>query len=213
VADSYQVRRQGSRSFTHFTQNASGRGFRYHFAPFRVQHNAILRSSEFLFPIGCIRGIAWGVFNLSGKPPCRVAGILVNRTGPANDSAEKLLADVRPLPGETSILITPRDGGKPLLSYNADRQLGIGSAFRLYVLSTLARQVAAGKRSWSDVVTIITNGQPSGASRDWPEGAPITLHIDGPFYVGIGFCSHQPTTLDTALLSDVVIENRAGGVR
>ena len=44
-------------------------------------------------------------------------------------------------------------------------------------------------------------------------GPPITLPLDGPFYVGIGFCSHQPTTLDTALLSDVVIENRAGGVR
>ena len=44
-------------------------------------------------------------------------------------------------------------------------------------------------------------------------GPPITLPLDGPFYVGIGFCSHQPTTLDTALLSDVVIENRAGGIR
>jgi hypothetical protein len=44
-------------------------------------------------------------------------------------------------------------------------------------------------------------------------GPPITLPLDGPFYVGIGFCSHQPTTLDTALLSDIVVENRAGAVR
>src|SRR5688572_4375721 len=29
------------------------------------------------------RGIAWGVFNLAGKPPYRVAGILVNNLGPA----------------------------------------------------------------------------------------------------------------------------------
>jgi len=44
-------------------------------------------------------------------------------------------------------------------------------------------------------------------------GPPIRLPLDGPFYVGIGFCSHQPTTLDTALLSDVMVANKAGAVR
>jgi len=44
-------------------------------------------------------------------------------------------------------------------------------------------------------------------------GAPIKLHFDAPFYVGIGFCSHQPATLDTAVLGDVVLENAAGKVR
>ncbi|MDF2430746.1 MAG: hypothetical protein JWP44_377 [Mucilaginibacter sp.] len=40
-------------------------------------------------------------------------------------------------------------------------------------------------------------------------GAPVHLHIDGPFYVGIGFCSHQPDKADTAILSDVVLESGA----
>ena len=44
-------------------------------------------------------------------------------------------------------------------------------------------------------------------------GPPITLHLDGPFYVGIGFCSHLPATVDAAVLSDVVFENAAGRVR
>ena len=44
-------------------------------------------------------------------------------------------------------------------------------------------------------------------------GAPITLHIDGPFYVGIGFCAHLPATLDTAVLSNVVLANKAGQIR
>jgi len=44
-------------------------------------------------------------------------------------------------------------------------------------------------------------------------GPPIKLHFDEPFYVGIGFCSHLPTTLDTAVLSNVVLENAAGRVR
>jgi hypothetical protein len=43
-------------------------------------------------------------------------------------------------------------------------------------------------------------------------GPPMTLHLDGPFYVGIGFCSHLPDKSDTAVLSDVVLENSAGKV-
>jgi hypothetical protein len=43
-------------------------------------------------------------------------------------------------------------------------------------------------------------------------GPPITLHIDAPFYVGIGFCSHLPNKSDTAVLSNVVLENAAGDV-
>jgi hypothetical protein len=44
-------------------------------------------------------------------------------------------------------------------------------------------------------------------------GAPIEMHIDGPFYVGIGFCSHMPDKIDTAVLSKVVLENSAGKVQ
>jgi hypothetical protein len=44
-------------------------------------------------------------------------------------------------------------------------------------------------------------------------GPPITLHIDGPFYVGIGFCSHLPDKSDTAVLSNVVLVDSAGKVQ
>jgi hypothetical protein len=44
-------------------------------------------------------------------------------------------------------------------------------------------------------------------------GPPIRLRFDEPFYVGIGFVSHQPTIVDTAVLSNVVLENAAGKVR
>lgn len=43
-------------------------------------------------------------------------------------------------------------------------------------------------------------------------GPPIRLHLGGPVYVGIGFCSHLPDKSDTAVLSDVVLENTAGKV-
>jgi hypothetical protein len=44
-------------------------------------------------------------------------------------------------------------------------------------------------------------------------GAPITLHLDGPFYAGIGFASHLPATTATVKVRDVVLENRAGRIR
>ena len=44
-------------------------------------------------------------------------------------------------------------------------------------------------------------------------GAATALHFDGPFYVGIGFCSHVPDKSDTAVLAGVVLENSAGKVK
>ena len=44
-------------------------------------------------------------------------------------------------------------------------------------------------------------------------GPPVQVHFDEPFYVGVGFCSHLPVTSDTAVISDVVLENSAGKVR
>jgi hypothetical protein len=44
-------------------------------------------------------------------------------------------------------------------------------------------------------------------------GPPIQLHLDAPFYAGIGFCSHLPEKSDTAILSNVVLGNVAGKVR
>jgi hypothetical protein len=39
------------------------------------------------------------------------------------------------------------------------------------------------------------------------------LHLDGPFYVGIGFCSHQPAIPDTVILSNLVLENASGKLK
>jgi hypothetical protein len=44
-------------------------------------------------------------------------------------------------------------------------------------------------------------------------GPSIHLHLDAPFYVGIGFCSHYPVTPDTGVFSNVLLANRAGKLR
>lgn len=44
-------------------------------------------------------------------------------------------------------------------------------------------------------------------------GESAELSLDGPFYVGIAFTSHLPVTSDTAIVSNLVLENMAGKVR
>jgi len=57
----------------------------------------------------------------------------------------------------------------------ADRPLAIGSTFKLFLLAELVRQVKAGERRWTDVVTLDRKSLTS--DRDhWPAGAPLTLH-------------------------------------
>lgn len=71
-----------------------------------------------------------------------------------------------------------------------------------------ARRIGIEKRGDSFALFVSLAGEPMHQF-----GPPIQLHLDEPFYVGIGFCSHQPATVDTAVLSDVVLENAAGEVR
>lgn len=70
-----------------------------------------------------------------------------------------------------------------------------------------AKRIGIEKHGDSFAVFISMHGEPMHQFGD-----PITLHIDGPFYAGIGFCSHLPATPDTAVLSNVVLENTAGKV-
>lgn len=71
-----------------------------------------------------------------------------------------------------------------------------------------ARRIGIEKRGDAIALFVSLEGEPLHQF-----GPPIQLHFDGPFYVGIGFCSHLPATTDTAVLSDVVLENAAGRMR
>jgi hypothetical protein len=71
-----------------------------------------------------------------------------------------------------------------------------------------AKRVGIEKRGDSIAIFVSLQGEPMHQL-----GPPITLHFDAPFYVGIGFCSHLPATLDTAVVSNVLLENAAGKVQ
>jgi len=76
------------------------------------------------------------------------------------------------------------------------------------LVGVVARRVGIEKRGDSFALYVSVEGEPMHQF-----GAPIELHIEGPFYVGIGFCSHLPDQVDAAILSNVVLENSSGRVR
>ncbi len=75
------------------------------------------------------------------------------------------------------------------------------------LVPVIAKRIGIEKRGDQFALFVSLEGEPMHQF-----GPPITLAIQGPFYVGIGFCSHLPDKTDTAALSHVVLENEAGKV-
>jgi hypothetical protein len=76
------------------------------------------------------------------------------------------------------------------------------------LVTTNARRIGIEKHGDSFALFVSLQGEPMHQF-----GAPVSLHIDGPFYAGIGFCSHLPDKSDRAVFSNVVIENSDGKVQ
>jgi len=94
-------------------------------------------------------------------------------------SLDEVAGKLKALKGSVSVLALPLDDGKkPSLAIAEDKPLAIGSAFKLYLLAELGRQIAAGKRKAADVV-VLGDGPRSFSSaflEKWPRDAPLTLH-------------------------------------
>ena len=123
------------------------------------------------------RAIAGGGIAIDPAAQNRGSELLLRGFEPVDDSAEKICADLGALPGDANALFARLDRlDQPVLAVNAERQLALGSAFKLYVLSALAEAVEAGDFAWDEVVALTEKSFPSGQMQDWPQGAPVTLH-------------------------------------
>jgi hypothetical protein len=76
------------------------------------------------------------------------------------------------------------------------------------LVGVMAKRIGIEKQGDSFALFVSLEGEPMHQF-----GPAIHLHVDGPFYAGIGFCSHLPDIIDTAVLSGVVLENSTGRVR
>lgn len=121
--------------------------------------------------------IARGGIAIDPADENRVSELLLQSFDPVGDTATKIADDLAALPGETNAFLARLDQvDAPVFASNADTQLALGSAFKLYVLSALNRSIEAGERDWADVIPLDQKSLPSGRMQDWPEGAPVTLH-------------------------------------
>ncbi len=133
--------------------------------------------------------------------------VLVIRQDLEDDSKEAVTA----LHGEGMIHLAhrPAKGARVKdMEYRIGGRGRPGGASPDSLVTVMASRIGIEKRGDSFALFVSLEGEPMHQF-----GPPVELHIGGPFYAGIGFCSHLPDKVDTAVLSNVVLENSAGRVR
>ena len=134
---------------------------------------------------------------IEAEPPHRIGGLLVTGADVRGDTPAALSEAIGALPGQASLAILRLDeaGPAPIAVRDPDRPLAIGSTFKLFILAELSRQIKAGQRRWSDVVTLDRRSLPSGMLQNWPRGAPVTVHSLASLMISIS----DNTATDTLL--------------
>lgn len=171
----------------------------------RAQHGAV-RGLEQIEPrsdhagtlaVGMERAVLRLNLVLDAEPPHLISGLLVTGADVRDDTPAAVIEELRMLPGEVSFAIARLGDGppQPIAGDQADRPLAIGSTFKLWILAELSRQVQAGDRRWSDVVTLDRRSLPSGLMQNWPSGTPVTLHTLASLMISIS----DNTATDTLL--------------
>jgi len=117
---------------------------------------------------------------LDEKAPHKIKLLWFGMIKPQLASIEQFLEKLKSLEGEVSFAFYKLDDDKSrmLWSYNPEKALAIGSAFKLYILGELINRVNEKSLSWADVTEIKENliSFPSGILHSWPVGSPLTLH-------------------------------------
>ncbi len=123
------------------------------------------------------KGTATLLIAVDPAAPHAITGLRITGTTRSDDSAAAITQALSALPGTTRLGVYALDGATPtpVLAVNDAAAAPLGSAFKLWVLAEAARQVAAGKHRWDEVVPVGTPSLPSGMLQGWPRGTPVTL--------------------------------------
>ena len=162
------------------------------------------------------RGVVNAQIAIDPAPPHQVVGLLFTGPEMAGDTLDKLAADIRALPGTTGLGIYALGEGAPRLvaGIAPDKAMPLGSAFKLWVLGELAREVGAGERKWSDVVPVGPASLPSGITQNWPAGSPVTVQTLATLMISISDNTATDTlvSLEGDRLDDFVTKAGAPGL-
>ena len=127
--------------------------------------------------------------------------ILIIRQSLDDDSKEAMVA----LHGGGLMHLAYRtEKGEMMKEVRVNHRNGHGATAPADTLNVgLAKRIAIQKKGDVFTVLISMKGEPLHAVSE-----PVTLHIDGPFYAGIGFCSHLPAKTDATILSNVLMTTK-----
>lgn len=152
---------------------------------------------------------------VQASAPHLIQGLLLTGADMVGDSMETVIGELRALPGQVSFAVARLDDGPPVLtaSLEPDRVLATGSTFKLFILAELSRQVRAGQRRWSDVVTVDRRSVSGGTIATLPRGSPVTLHTLAAMMISISDNTATDILLHQLGREDVERMMAAMGVR
>jgi hypothetical protein len=137
-------------------------------------------------------------FPVAQNPPHDRKDVMVIRQDLDDDSEEIMVAEHGT--GMVHLAVRP---GKDETMHDMEYRIS-GSATG----PLMPERIGIEKRGDSVALFISVQGEPMHQF-----GPPMQIHFNAPFYVGIGFCSHEPVTVDTGTFSHVLLKNAAGEVR
>lgn len=171
-----------------YTINSAGYNIWYTRDEFRYLWKKMLGDVSFAANVG---------FPVKQDPPHDRKVVLVIRQSLDDDSKEIMVAEH----GTGMVHLAERAEKNDMIK---DVQYRIGGSL---LHDVMPQRIGIEKHGDDFTLFISVTGEPMHQF-----GPPVHVHIEGPFYVGIGFCSHYPVTVDTGVFSDVLLENSAGKV-
>ena len=159
------------------------------------------------------KGVAAVLLDVGSGADARVIGLRLTGFEMADDSFEKVAAEITALPGTSGFLVAQLDGNtvRSLAAANADRQFAVGSTFKLYILDELAAQVAAKKRRWSDVVPLSHLSFSSAGTANWPKDTKVTLQSLANWMISVSDNSATDTLIHLLGRDTIEARMRAAG--
>jgi hypothetical protein len=134
-------------------------------------------------------------FPVKQDPPHDRKVVLVIRQSLDDDSKEIMVAEH----GTGMVHLAVRPEKTEMIK---DMQYRMGGAM---LTDVMPKRIGIEKHGDSVALFISVEGEPMHQF-----GPPIDIDFDGPFYVGIGFCSHYPVTVDSGTFSEVLLKSSAG---
>lgn len=159
------------------------------FASLRAKHGAVeavtrlpaTEPTQGRFLLGLSRGVEMELtIYVEPQAPHRISGMWFGPPMPRVADLAGMAGEFAKLPGQSAFSAARlEDRGPVTLARHAGAApFGVGSAFKLFLLAAAIEDVEAGRRRWSDVLTLQPRHMslPSGTLQKWPPGSPLTLH-------------------------------------